>query len=138
MSSSPWWWSPWPTRPEHDELAARVAAAEERITVVEAVNQSHIDALSQRLDAVAGGLRADIDTLKAQVESGETLDFTALDNRLGLLEALDAQNPESTPVVPPNEPAPEPAPTPEPAPGEPTPGEPAPGEPTPGEPAPQQ
>jgi hypothetical protein len=81
--------------------------------MVQEVDQGHIEALGQRLDAVAGGLRADIDALKAQVAAGEALDFSALDNRVGLLEALDAENPEATPVVPPDEPAP---PTPEPGP----------------------
>lgn len=113
MSDTPWWWSPWPTRPEFTELAGRVAAADERITMVAAEHQAKIDALGQRLDSVSGGLRADIDALKAAVAAGETLDFTNLDNRVGLLEGLDAENPDATPVVPATEPAP--------APGEPTP-----------------
>jgi hypothetical protein len=107
MSDTPWWWSPWPTRPEHAVLAARIAALDERVTMAQAENQGKIDAVSTRLDAVSTGLRADIDELKAAVARGETLDFSTVEAKLTALEGLDLENPEATPVtdLDPNAPA---------------------------------
>jgi hypothetical protein len=118
MSDTPWWWSPWPTRPEHTVLAARIAALDERVTMAQAEHQDQINALSTRLDAVAGGLRSDIDELKAAVARGETLDFTPVEAKLTALEGLDAENPEATPVtdLDPNAPAEPAAPGDQPAP----------------------
>jgi len=71
-------------------------------TILERLNhmatQEQIDAIAAAIDTATTGIAADIADLKAAVEAGNTLDFSALDAKVAALAALDAENP-APPVV---------------------------------------
>lgn len=71
---------------------------------VMSANQARIDALADQVDKAKNEVVAAVDALKAQVEAGETLDFSRLDSAV---QTLDDLNPDA--VVEP-EPTPEPDP----------------------------
>ena len=61
--------------------------------------QEQVDAIAAAIDTATTGIAADIADLKAAVEAGNALDFSALDAKVAALAALDAENPEVPPVV---------------------------------------
>ena len=62
--------------------------------------QEQVDAIAAAIDTATTGIAADIADLKAAVAAGNTLDFSALDAKVAALAALDAENPEASPVEP--------------------------------------
>lgn len=70
-----------------------------RIEETDMANQDRINELSDKLGTATEGLRADIQDLKDQVAAGtpaEELDFSALESRVDVLTALDAETPPAS------------------------------------------
>lgn len=76
-----------------NEVLRKLAIIEERTSHM--ATQEQVDALGVRIEAAAAGIRADLAAIKA---ANPAVDLSAVESKVAALEALDAENPEATPV----------------------------------------
>ncbi len=91
------WWSPIRGLARIPERLARIEQAQSHLNrKVEQImgKQEDLDAIVNRIDAAVAGIRQDIADIKA---ANPEVDFSALEQRVAGLEALDAENPAPVP-----------------------------------------